>query len=219
MSSCARITPRSAGRQAAPCSNGCVGSPPASGLGLSLLPNVNVAAATSISQGRRRRNASFDVRTRSIAPASPPSTLVTPSRISHCRDERSSRRYASVLDTDAGQSASVDVALATTAGTPATMSAGSVRNDPPPATALSAPPMAAATKSKMLTRRRLAGCVLHEARLYSSLLSFPPAILQFCNAAILQLLRSDRAPQRRSHPAVDHPSGDRAGAHRRRHHR
>src|SRR5947208_2087355 len=72
---------------------------------------------------------------------------------SHCRDDRSSRRYATVLDREAGQSASVDVAFATTGETPATMSAGSVRKEPPPATALSAPPTAAAMKSQMLTGR------------------------------------------------------------------
>jgi hypothetical protein len=54
-----------------------------------------------------------------------------------------------VLDTDAGHIASVDVALAATGEMPAYSSAGSVRNDPPPATALSAPPRAAARKRKM----------------------------------------------------------------------
>ena len=114
---------------------------------------MNVAAAISISHGSSRRNASSEVRTSNSAPASPPSTLVTPSTTSHCRDDRSSRRYATVLDNDAGQSASVDVAFATTGDTPATISAGSVRNDPPPATAFKAPPMAAAMKSQMLTGR------------------------------------------------------------------
>ncbi len=63
-----------------------------------------------------------------------------------------SPRYANVLDTDAGQSASVDVALAATGATPATMSAGKVRKEPPPATALRAPPIAAATNSRIGTR-------------------------------------------------------------------
>src|SRR5262245_51615575 len=64
-----------------------------------------------------------------------------------------SPRYANVLDSAAGHSASVDVAFATTGATPATISAGSVKNDPPPATALSAPPTAAAKKRTTATRR------------------------------------------------------------------
>src|SRR5436853_36337 len=43
----------------------------------SLLPNVNVAAATSISHGSRRRKLESDVRTSSSAPASPPARLAT----------------------------------------------------------------------------------------------------------------------------------------------
>jgi hypothetical protein len=40
--------------------------------------------------------------------------------------------------------------------------------------------------------------------------SFFYSFLQFCNPVILQLLRSSRAAQRGSHPAMDHPSRDRA---------
>ena len=93
------------------------------------LPNVNVAAAMSISQGSRRRKLESDVRTSSSAPASPPATLASAENGQPRRDVLMSPRYANVLDTDAGHSASVDVALATTGDTPATMSAGSVRND------------------------------------------------------------------------------------------
>src|SRR5207247_3251211 len=60
-------------------------------------------------------------------------------------------------------SASVAVALATTGDTPATISAGSVRNDPPPATALSAPPTAAAKKRKTATRGLYNPCVPRNA--------------------------------------------------------
>src|SRR5438045_20252 len=87
----------------------------------SLLPNVNVAAAISISQGNRRRKLVSDVRTSSSAPARPPATLVMPSTAIHRRDVRMSPRYANVLDTDAGQSASVEVAFAVTGDTPATI--------------------------------------------------------------------------------------------------
>src|SRR2546423_11338079 len=118
----------------------------------SLLPNVNVAAATSISHGSSRRKLESDVRTSRNAPTSPPARLVMPSTASHWRDVLMSPRYANVLETDAGQSASVDVAFAATGDTPATMRDGSVRNDPPPATALSAPPMAAAKNNKVGTR-------------------------------------------------------------------
>src|SRR5438128_425476 len=106
---------------------------------LSVWPKLKVAAAISISHGSRRRKLESDVRTSSRAPARPPARLVRPSTAIHWRDVRMSPRYANVLDTDAGHKASVEVALAATGETPARMSAGSVRNDPPPATALSAP--------------------------------------------------------------------------------
>src|SRR5881394_1901317 len=118
----------------------------------SLLPKVNVAAAVSINHGRSRRKLESDVRTRSSAPTRPPARLVRPSAIIHWRDVLMSPRYANVLDNDAGQSASVEVAFAVTGDTPARMSAGSVRNDPPPATALRAPPIAAATNKTRGTR-------------------------------------------------------------------
>src|SRR3954470_1783583 len=129
----------------------------------SLLPKVNVAAAMSISHGSRRRKLESEVRTSSSAPASPPARLVTPRAAIHRRDVLMSPRYANVLDSDAGHSASVDVALAATGDTPAKMSAGSVRNDPPPATALSAPPIAAARKSRMGTRGLYNPCVPRNA--------------------------------------------------------
>src|SRR4051812_10546158 len=109
----------------------------------SFWPKVNVTAATSISHGSSRRKLESDVRTSRIAPARPPARLVRPSTAIQRRDVLMSPRYANVLDTDAGQSASVDVAFALTGDTPATINAGSVRKDPPPATALSAPPIAA----------------------------------------------------------------------------
>src|SRR4051812_30952354 len=140
------------GCHAAPRSNWC--APLVSTrLGRSLFPKVNVAAATSISHGSRRRKLESEVRTKSCAPSSPPATLVSPRITSHCRDVLMSPRYANVLEIDAGHSASVDVALATTGDTPATMSAGKVRNDPPPATAFSPPPMAAAKNNRMITAR------------------------------------------------------------------
>ena len=55
---------------------------------------------------------------------------------------KTSRRYASTLDTDPGHIANVVVALAATGPTPADSNAGSAMNDPPPATAFRAPPRA-----------------------------------------------------------------------------
>src|SRR5438093_1462771 len=58
------------------------------------------------------------------------------------------------LDKVAGQRANVFVALAATGDTPANRRAGSAMNEPPPATALSAPPTRAARKSARLFTRR-----------------------------------------------------------------
>ena len=73
---------------------------------------------------------------------------MAPSLAVHAHAPRISRRYATALESYAGHMANVDVAFADTAGTPAYSSAGSVRNDPPPATELRAPPINATTNSQ-----------------------------------------------------------------------
>src|SRR6516164_4506378 len=132
MTSCIATMPSMDGCQTPPLSKRCEAPASAAGFGRSLLPKVKVAAATSISHGKRRKKLESDVRTSSCAPASPPATLVMPRISSHWRDVLISPRYASALEIDAGHSASVDVALATTGETPAKISAGNVRKDPPP---------------------------------------------------------------------------------------
>ena len=93
----------------------------------------------SISHGSRRMKLVSDVRTSSTAPTNPPTRLATLSRASHFGGvAASSRRYANMLDSVPGQRTTVLVALATIGVTPANSSAGKVRNDPPPATELSA---------------------------------------------------------------------------------
>ncbi len=114
-------------------------------------PHENVTAARSSSHGSRRTNAASVVRTSSRPPIRPPARLTPPSDTIHARVAATSRRYAQALDSDAGHSARVFVAFADTAGTPAKISAGRAMNDPPPATAFSAPPTNAATKRNKLT--------------------------------------------------------------------
>src|SRR5690349_34885 len=78
------------------------------------LPHEKVAAATSISQGSSRTKLSFEVRTSSNPPSSPPTRLTVPSRSSHARPRAISLRYATALATDAGHIANVEVAFAAT---------------------------------------------------------------------------------------------------------
>lgn len=110
-------------------------------------PKVNVAVASSNSHGRSRMKLSSEVRTSSKPPRRPPTRLMNPRRSVHSRAWPISRRYATALDNDAGHIANVDVAFADTGATPAYSSAGSVRNDPPPATEFNAPPRNAAANS------------------------------------------------------------------------
>ena len=103
-------------------------------------PNVKTADAASISSGRMRVNVRSDVESRSNAPAAPPSALASAKTINVFRSRGRSLRYAMVLDTPAGHSATAVVAFAATGGTPTSSIDGNTRKLPPPATELIAPP-------------------------------------------------------------------------------
>ena len=99
-----------------------------------------------MSSGRIFVNVWSDVASRSNAPAVPPSALASARTISVVRSRGRSLRYAIVLATPAGHSATAVVAFAATGGTPTRSIDGNTRKLPPPATELIAPPTVPAAK-------------------------------------------------------------------------
>src|SRR5208283_1408552 len=83
----------------------------------------------------------------------PPIRLVTARGIMTRREMSRCLRYAPVLAVTPIQSATVLVALAAMGATPVNMSAGKAMKLPPPATALSAPPIAPAKNRKTMVCR------------------------------------------------------------------
>src|SRR5271165_6786762 len=113
------------------------------------LPNANSSVAASISQGITCKKVCAGVLISSTAPAMPPTTLVTINGTITRREMRSRLRYAPPLAVTPIHKASVLVALAATGATPVNSSAGNAMKLPPPATAFSPPPTAAAKNKKM----------------------------------------------------------------------
>src|SRR5438093_5653321 len=112
-------------------------------------PIANTIVAANRSHGITASNAFCEVESKSRAPLTPPAMLATIVGLTGISRLSISLRYAQALVSTPGKSATVLVALATIEGTPLKTSAGNVRNEPPPATALITPaPRAAVIRKK-----------------------------------------------------------------------
>src|SRR5437867_9732693 len=112
-------------------------------------PIANTIVAANKSHGITASNACCEVESKSRAPLIPPAMLAKIAALTGISRVFISFRYAQALVRTPGKSATVLVALATIEGTPLKTSAGNVRNEPPPATALITPaPRAAVVRRK-----------------------------------------------------------------------
>src|SRR5437879_5611973 len=112
-------------------------------------PIAKTIVAAKRSQGITASNAFCEVDSKSTAPLMPPAMLATIAGLTGMFKVSISFRYAQALASTPGNSATVLVAFATMEGTPVNTSAGNVRNEPPPATALISPaPRTAATRKR-----------------------------------------------------------------------
>jgi hypothetical protein len=107
--------------------------------------------ANSTSQGTRAANTELGVHNSSSAPTNPPTRLTTASFVTLTSvTSKTLRRYAQALVKVAGNSATTLDALATMGLRPANSNAGNVTSDPPPASALRAPPRNAVAVRTMM---------------------------------------------------------------------
>src|SRR2546421_1119598 len=110
---------------------------------------MNRAVAPNTSHGTVAENRSGDVCMSNMAPTAPPRRLGSAKAPAHGIAPLSSSRYPTMLLNDAGQSATVLVALATIGVIPSPTRAGNVRRVPPPATEFMTPLIVAATTTRM----------------------------------------------------------------------
>src|SRR5215469_6865444 len=103
-------------------------------------PQANTRVAVSTSQGSRRAKKRGGVASSSAAPAAPPARLISNSARNDSRSApEMSDRLASPVVTWPGNRAMVEVMFAVRASRPERISAGSVTNEPPPASAFWVP--------------------------------------------------------------------------------
>src|SRR5438045_4177117 len=110
---------------------------------------MNRAVAPNTSHGTIAENRSGDVCMSNKVPPSPPRRLGSAKAPAHGSAPLRSSRYPTMLLNDAGQSATVLVALATIGVIPSPTRAGNVRRVPPPATEFMTPLIVAATTTNM----------------------------------------------------------------------
>src|SRR6185312_5308138 len=112
------------------------------------LPQAKIAVAASTSQGKRRAKKLAGVASSRNAQTTPPARLTANSARNDSRSApETSRRPARPVVTWPGKRAMVEVMLAARASMPERISAGSVTNEPPPASAFCTPAQSPAASS------------------------------------------------------------------------